>query len=335
MNKLKNKFVIVTAFHNAENYIYENLIHSLAQDFEDLGILFVDDASTDNTKNILFSEVGNMTEFESNTAWSGKYRNKNVFYYKNQTRNFSPGLSQKVAIEKYIENTGTICGIVDGDDFLSYQRAVSYVKEVMDQGYLMYASSPILLDENDKRKGYQLSSPFRDPYEEGSIEMREQGWRFHHFRAFSKVLSDNVDTGRSFYDPGGNLLTYASDTAFFRPMFEMAGYEKIKVETQKYFYKYRSEISTNDHISNPNLQNRNALFTCNAFSGVYFIDGQDEAENFISGFRLHPNYVNDSGVNFSGMENNKSGYFVWHESCWHPDGKTGCSTPYNLLTGIL
>lgn len=335
MNKLNNKFVIVTAFYNAEPYICQNLHQSNEQSFDDLGILFCDDGSTDNTQNILFDKIGNMVEFESGKAWKGVYGDRPIIYYKNEERNGCPALNQKIAINKYIANTGAICGIVDGDDYLSNPNAVKYVEKTMEDGnYMMYASSPVLIDKNEKKKGIRLSLPFLNPYVSGNPQMRQQGWGFHHFRAFKRVLAENVDTGRSFYDPGGNVMDHASDMVWMRPMFEMAGWEKIKVEPERRFYAYREELATNEHAESPALQNRHTMFCSNAYSGLYFIDGEQEANDFISGYKLYPNYVKNSGVNFSGMHNGKSGYFVFYDDCWHPDGITGCSTPYNILTGI-
>ena len=334
MNKLENKFVIVTAFHNAEPYIYQNLRQSQKQSFDDLGILFIDDASTDGTKECVFNEMENIVEIESGKTWKGVFKDRKIIYHKNSERNSCPALNQKAAIDKYISNTGTICGIVDGDDFLIDTKAVEHVYNTMENGnYFMYSSSPVLIDGSDKVKGTRISIPFKNPYVIGNPPIRQQGWHFHHFRAFKKILSDNVDTGRSFYNPGGDFMDTASDVTYFRPMFEMAGWHNIIVEPDKRFYGYRSELSTNDHVNVPIAQNRNTIFSSNAYSGLHFINGEQEAQDFMEEYKLHSSYL-ESPIYFSGISNGKSGYHIWYPSCWHPDGITGCSTPYDLLTGL-
>lgn len=348
MSALSNNFVILTTFHNAEDYISKNVFGTLSQSEQDMGIIFINDNSDDSSEDILFNEIrntfnGQINQSGDSNVWIGKAGSKDILYIKNLERVDCAALSQKIAVDSYISNTGTICGIVDGDDFLHDLDAVHYVSKRLDGDRLMYSSvqkwnysddSPYLYTYSNK---ILTQSDFKDTVV-GSVTYpaytpphpRCQGWTFHHFRAFKKILSDNVNTGISFYGPTG-LMKPASDVAYFKPMIDMAGADRIYT-SKACHYSYTFESPTNDHAYRTEEQARNSMFCSYAISGVNFYNDDTDCEAWSNAQGWDYNYFTGHSVNFSGMKDNKSGFYIWNKDCHNLDGSTTCCTPYNLLT---
>ena len=342
MSKLNNKFVILTAFYNAEDYIGRNVDRTLAQGYDDLGIIFIDDASIDDSKDVLFNRItgtyqGSLNQSGSSNIWTGNAMGKDIIYMENAENVGSAALNQKIAVDTLISNTGTICGIVDGDDYLNDGAAVQWVFDHMGSDNLMYASTQRWKAEVDHpfdryffSNRLLTQSDFPDDFV--APPLRCQGWHFHHFRAFKKVLSDNVITGRSFFNPTGGLIKEGSDVAYFKPMIDMAGADRIHI-SQACHYTYTYDSSINDHAQNPDEQNRNAKFCSYAVTGVGFVSGDENISGFCEQYGLQEKYITGSDSNLSGVVDGQTGYFLWNtKSPVSADGTVTCATPYDRLT---
>ena len=315
MSKLNNKFVILTAFYNAEDYIGRNIDRTLAQGYDDLGIIFIDDASTDDSKDILFNRITGTYQGGLNQSGNSKYLKgqafgKDIAHMKNAENVGSAALNQKIAVDTLVSNTGTICGIVDGDDYLNDGSAVQWVSDHMGPNDLMYASTQRWKAEVDHPlDGYYMSNKpltqadFPDDFVAPPLDVKAGTFII---LELLKVLSDNVITGRSFINPTGGLIKEGSDVAYFKPMIDMAGPEgSLKYVT----IHIHLDSSLNDHAQNLDEQNRNAKFCCNAVTGVGFINGEENLSGFCTEYNLNPKYVTGSNTNVSGVVGGQTGYF--------------------------
>lgn len=310
---LNNKYIILTAFHNADKYLLENIQGSLSQSYNDVGIIFINDGSYDDSENILFE---NIPLNQSGSVWTGQASGKDILYIKNSERNGCPALSQKLAIDNYVTNTGAMCCIVDGDDYLAEERAITLIDMEIEDNHLMFCSNKNLVDINGDIYGSIDSSKIRESgyksWESGDAYLppRQQGFLFHHFRGFKKILSDNVNTGRSFYSPTGDLIRAASDVAYFSPMIEMAGSDRIFTSEVR-VYNYRDQLSTNDSRLYGWQQARNTKFLTQAFSGLKWYDGTESIEDFCSGIGISSHRLTNPVqklVHISGTKYNLSTY---------------------------
>ena len=342
MSKLNNKFVILTAFYNSEDYIGRNIDGTLNQSFKDLGVIFIDDASSDDSKDILFNKItgqygGNIEQSGSSNVWIGDAMNKDIIYVENPTNIGSAGLNQKKAVDNYISNANATCGIVDGDDYLNHRGAVSWTVDKMGDDKLMYASTQQWNSALGGRNAFALSNKLLTQSDFPSTytcrPLRCQGWSFNHFRAFKKVLSDNVITGRSFVNLTGGLIKAASDIAYFKPMIDMAGADRIEISRAcHYVYTYDSPI--NDHHIRRDEQQRNSNFCSYYMSGVDFVSGDDLAlSGFCQKHKIDTKYVTGSSINISGISNGKTGVFLYDKGTPNsPDGTVTCATSYDRLS---
>ncbi len=355
---LENKFIILTAFYNSEDYIAKSIKGTLKQGHSDLGVIFINDASTDESKSILFDQItgfsnfsGSINQSGSSNIWTGEANGKDIIYIENATRIDCAALNQKIAVDKYVSNTGSICGIVDGDDFLHDSNTANWVTREMGQDKLMYASTQkwVSADKESERDFYSnkplTQSDFPDFVVDGvtypghtPTHIRCQGWTLNHFRAFKKVLSDNINTGQSFYNPTGALIKAASDVAYFLPMQDMAGADRVKISKASH-YTYNYENPINDHTTRQIEQQRNSKFCMFGISGVEFIDGTGDAEDV--SLRYNYNIKTDENgnkeytiledANVSGVVDGVTGYFAWIYKPENGDGSVSCVTPYNYL----
>lgn len=99
MENNKPLFSVLVANYNKAQFIRESLESLLAQTFKDFEVIIVDDASTDNSVEII-------NEFLN--------QDKRFRFYKNQ-ENKGVGFTKKRMIE---EASADICGILDSDDYL-------------------------------------------------------------------------------------------------------------------------------------------------------------------------------------------------------------------------
>ena len=203
-----------------------------------------------------------------------------------------------------------MCCIVDGDDYLEDSSAITKIDLKLEDDHLMFCSNKNLVDISGNVYGFTESSKIQESgyktWESGEAypHPRQQGFLFHHFRGFKKILSDNVDTGRSFYSPTGDLIRAASDLAYFSPMIEMAGSDRILTSNLQ-AYNYRDQLSTNDSRLYGWQQARNAKFITQAFSGLKWHDGSQTVEEFCSGIGVPSSYLTNplkQLVNISGTK---------------------------------
>ena len=76
---LNNKYIILTTYHNADKYLLENIQGSLSQSYSDVGIIFIDDGSHDDSEKILFE---NISLNQSGSVWTGQANGKDILYIK-------------------------------------------------------------------------------------------------------------------------------------------------------------------------------------------------------------------------------------------------------------
>ena len=347
MTALNNKFVIISTYWNAEEYLAKSIDGTLNQSFDDLGVIYYNDGSSDESHNVLLSAIrdthgGTIQQSGSSNVWIGQAKGKDILYINSSTNTECAALNQKVCVDSYIADTGTICGIVDGDDFLFDHNAVEFVHKKMGNNYHLYASTQRWSHLDGESSMFSMSNKILTQADFPDIVVGEntypgmtaphprvQNFQLNHFRAFRKILSDNVETGRSFYNPTGALIKPASDVAYFKPMIDMAGADKIFISKASH-YAYTFESPYNDYTQVPLQQNLNAKFCTYAVSGVVTFANDEEAQNYFTGIGYGSGYY-ISGNHFSGVEDGKTGYFMFLNSPFNPDGSTGCCTPYDLL----
>lgn len=234
MNKLRNKFIIVVPVYNGKELIEECIMSIVSQNYDDLGIIIRDDISTDGTDVIIKKLLG-ITENEEYVNFLGK----DIIFIRNSEKLYPVGNTYESVIN-YVDNDNAIIGVVDGDDKLLINNAVSKIVKIYDKDdkWMVWSQYKKSTGGNGESK----SLPSDDIIYSG-----RNYWSVSHFRTnkaflFKKLIKEDL------MDPfiENSYFTYAGDAAFLFPFCEMCGNEK------SYFlddclYLYNCHLPTNEH----------------------------------------------------------------------------------------
>jgi FkbM family methyltransferase len=236
--------VVVSTFYNCANYITRCIDSIAAQDYDNYRCVLINDASTDNTLDVLYNallqhpaHIREKFEVIENST--------NVGAVKNQIDAF-----------RNIQDPNAIVMILDGDDSLVNDNTVfSYYNNVYDgTTEFSYGSCWSMIDN------IPLIS---QPYPEYVKTRRE--YRNHHFnwilpythlRTFKKHLVDGLDDSL-FQDDQGQWFKAGGDGSIFYALIEAADPGKVKC-LQDIVYNYNDASPLNDYKVNAIEQNVNA-----------------------------------------------------------------------------
>ena len=224
METLKNSAIVVIAERNASRYVGECLESILSQDYADLGIVLVDDASTDNTLEVVSQKL------------RGR---KDVVVVANKEK-CAKILNWKKAIREICVNPESAIFIVDGDDRLVTSSAISLMMGC--HGRYDVVWSQYDYDNNDYGGCCGRL---------GQWVIRKGEWVSSHLMSFKKHLFDMIG---DYYlnDVDGKPLPAAIDQAVMFTVMEMAGREKCYF-LDKVLYLYRNGNPASWHSNQETL----------------------------------------------------------------------------------
>ena len=217
----KNHFTIVIPAYNCENWVDKNLRSALEQEYENYDVVYVDDASTDNTL-IKAQEIISSSKKECKLV-SNK---KNVRALKN--------LYDHITTAK----EGTIIITLDGDDYLADQDVLSYLDSVYQNKDCWLTVGSYVQNDN-----YQVVTPACVTPDYWNSNIRKKHWSFSHLRTFRKELFERINT-KDMLDDDGEFYKFTFDRVMMYPMVEMAGPEHITlINKVLYIYNRLNPIS--------------------------------------------------------------------------------------------
>jgi|LakMenEpi03Aug12_release.lakeMendotaPanAssembly.Ray.scaffolds.fasta_scaffold335431_1 glycosyltransferase involved in cell wall biosynthesis len=226
---MKNNFLILVCFYNAESFIERCIGSILSQDYKNFRILLIDDASTDNGFDLI-------DEDEKIIKIKNK-ENKGLLY------------SYAHYLPTYA-NDGDIVVVVDGDDALQGNKSLSYLNDFYNEHKCLVTYGQSIW--TDGRKG------FARPYTEQEFKnLRRTQFLASHLRTFKyqcfKELMIQDQNFDCFKDKNGDYYMMAGDVATMYPIMEIAGFENVKyIDKILHLYNIHNPIS--DHMKNQQLQ---------------------------------------------------------------------------------
>ena len=235
---------IITPFYNCADYITRCITSVAAQDYDNYHQVLIDDASTDNTLEVVLSTLNELPE---------NIRNK--FTVISNTENLGAVRNQIQNIRSLIADD-VIVMLLDGDDSLINDNTVlSYYNTVYDGSTeFTYGSCWSMVDNIPL-----ISQPYPEAVK------RNKSYRQHHFnwimpythlRTFKKHLLDSIDDS-TFKDADGNWYKAGGDGSVFYALIEAADPGKVKC-LQDVVYNYNDASPLNDYKVNGEEQNKNA-----------------------------------------------------------------------------
>lgn len=234
--KLKNKFVIIIPVYNAENLILQCIVSVLNQTFDDVGIIIRDDLSTDKSREIIRNYF-NLSSDKNEHFF--EYKNKNIIYVENKEKLYPCGNTYESVIN-YVDNENTIIGVVDGDDKLLTNFALSKIFSTYEKNdvWMVWSQNK----PSSGQPGFSKHLPSDD-----IIYTSRNYWSVSHFRTQKSFLFSNLNK-EDLIDPFDKSCYYkfCGDAAFLFPFIEMCGNNKCHF-LNEVLYTYNDNLPLNEH----------------------------------------------------------------------------------------
>lgn len=237
---------VVTPFLNSANYI-DKCINSVAQqDYENYQLILIDDASTDNSIEVVEKTIDQLP----------KEVQRKVKFIKRDT-NRGAVFNHISAIDTFIDNQDIVI-LLDGDDWLVNNNTVFHLyNDFYQQGAeFTYGSCWSLVDNipliaQDYPEIIKANRSYRK---------HKFAWNmpYTHLRTFSRKLFMGITNDR-FKDESGQWLKAGGDGALFYEMIERANPNKV-VAVKEVVCNYNDINPLNDYKINSEAQTKNANF---------------------------------------------------------------------------
>ena len=235
---------IVTPFYNSEQYIERCIQSVVQQDYENYQLILIDDASTDNTVNVVNDAINSLPK---------DIQNKIKFI----TRDTNTGavFNHLSALNSLVDSKDVVM-LLDGDDWLVNNNTIfHFYNDLYQQGAeFTYGSCWSLVDNipliaQDYPSAVKANRSYRN---------HKFAWNmpYTHLRTFSRKLFNGV-SNEQFKDSNGNWLKAGGDGALFYEMIERADPNKI-VAVKEIVYNYNDMNPLNDYKVNGDQQTKNA-----------------------------------------------------------------------------
>jgi glycosyltransferase involved in cell wall biosynthesis len=223
MRLKSNHFTVVILSYNNERWAEKNVNSAINQDYDNYDLVYIDDASTDDTKNI----VDKCLE-----SWDSK---KGILKYYNNSENLRalPNLYTAVDCAK----PGSIIVALDGDDWLANKNVLSELNSVYQDESVWITAGSYLESVGGRIVRPSIPKGYWDK------NIRQQHWSFSHLRTFKRELFMSIQK-QDFMDEDGDFFKFTWDRVIMYPMIEMSGKEHfIAIGKVMYIYNKENPIS--------------------------------------------------------------------------------------------
>ena len=210
----KNKFKIAIPSWNNENWLEPNIASILNQTYTNYDVLYIDDASTDNTFQRVNDIVGHLPNWK---------------VVKNETNmrrgyNLSP---HNPIIQEFMDDDEDILMFVDGDDWLYDESVLAKMNDLYNEkNYWMTYGKFICYPTG--HEGYPQNTDYPDEVHQTKNYRRDQ-WRASHLRTFKWHLYKRIKKEDLIFTQTGEFYFHAEDLATSFPCLEMCPRHRIGV----------------------------------------------------------------------------------------------------------
>ena len=210
----QNKFKIIIPSYNNEKWIEPNLASVLNQTYTNYDVLYIDDASTDNTYKAVTDIVGGLP----NWIVILNKENKGASY--NYTEQF----------DKIDVQDDDIIVHLDGDDWLIDDNVLAQLNDFYNQKgcWMTYGGFVCWDGTDDIKMPYPQSTPYPKFVHDHKL-YRQDMWRASHLRTFRYFLWNSIDRQDLVSQIDDKLFWHASDLSWQYPCLEMCTEDRIGV----------------------------------------------------------------------------------------------------------
>ena len=210
----QNKFKIVIPSYNNSDWVETNIESILCQTYKNYEVLYINDASKDDTLTKVNNLVGN------NPKWKVVSNEKNM----RRGYNISPYNEDVI---KFMSSDNDILTFIDGDDWLAYPNSL----ELLNNYYNLY--NPWLtygkfVCYTTLKEGTPQNTPYPNDVHVYN-GYRQDHWRASHLRTFKWWLYKKIKKEDLLYSKTNQYYFHAEDLASTYPCLEMCPVNKIGV----------------------------------------------------------------------------------------------------------
>ena len=220
---MKIRFNVVVPLYNAESWISRNLKTLRAQKYDNFRVVVVNDASTDNSKQIVEKEI---KDFEN-------------FYLINKEENGGALNSLFSGINFLDTKDDDVIVVLDGDDWFARPDVLEILNKVYSENDCLMTYGSYIEYPSGVRGKFSKMVP-------GSIVnnklYRRSEWMTSHLRTFKHKLWKRVKK-EDVLDSEGNIYRMAGDMPVMFPMLEMAGQRALYIEKILHVYNRANPLN--------------------------------------------------------------------------------------------
>ena len=212
----RNKFKIIVASYNNEDWVEYNLASILNQTYDNYSVVYVDDCSTDNTSKLVHEMVGSNDKFT---------------IIRNDTNLGADGgaIYNYVRFYESLEDD-EICVSMCGDDWLIDDNVLENLNRYYNEKdvWMSYGQFYVYDGTDNAVQANPQNTPYPDFVHKYKI-YRKDVWRASHLLTFRGFLAKAIDLEdiKSMYD--GKWFYHAPDLAVAYPCLEMCPQDRIGV----------------------------------------------------------------------------------------------------------
>jgi glycosyltransferase involved in cell wall biosynthesis len=228
---MENKFLIVCCFYNAASFIEKCVGSIISQDYKNYRVLFVDDASTDGTLDLIDDDE-KFIKIRNNTNLTALENIHNC-------------------VINHSEDDEIIV-LLDGDDSFYGNKVLSYLNNYYNENNCLITYGQAVW--TDGRRGF-ASKYTKEQFE----NIRREPLRVSHLRTFRSSAYKEIGKQDSEFscmkDYKGEFFKFAYDVAIMFPLMEIVGYDKTHY-IDKVLYVYNIHNPNSEHVINQAAQTK-------------------------------------------------------------------------------
>jgi len=221
----EKRFVVIIPSYNNSLFCERNLFSVLTQSYENFRVIYIDDASTDDTQQKVALFIEKMDPKKRVTL----IRNpKNVGALENIYRAVHSCSKKEIVI------------LVDGDDFLAHDGVLAYLNRVYANPYvwMTYGS---FVEYPDMKPSEPITSEMIPLKVLLGGRVRRYPWRSSHLRSFYAGLFQKIHKEDLLWE--GKFLPMGVDLAVMFPLLEMSGSHARYVDKVLYLYNRANPLN--------------------------------------------------------------------------------------------
>ena len=209
---MNNKFKIIIPSYNNEDWAEYNIASILNQTYTNYEVLYINDASTDNTLKAVTNIVENLSNWSIINNLENKGAQHNYFEH----------------LDSFLNNDEDILIHLDGDDWLYDNNVLSNLNNFYNKNncWMTYGGFVCWDGSEDVKLPNPQSTPYSDFIHKHKFYRKDQ-WRASHLRTFKSFLIKAVDKNDLKSSIDEKYYWHAADLAHQFPCLEMCPKDKI------------------------------------------------------------------------------------------------------------